>query len=37
MKANQNEQLSDEASSLQEAKHRLAVVAGTSTCHIVQV
>ncbi|KAF8239558.1 Pentulose kinase [Tricholoma matsutake] len=36
VKANQNEQLSDEASSLQEAKHRLAVVAGTSTCHIVQ-
>lgn len=33
----ENGRLSDVVPSLQEAGHRLAAVAGTSTCHIVQV
>jgi hypothetical protein len=33
----ENGKLSDVVPSLQEAGHRLAAIAGTSTCHIVQV
>jgi ribulose kinase len=33
----ENEKLSEVVPSLQEVGHRLAVIAGTSTCHLVQV
>jgi ribulose kinase len=33
----ENGQLSNVLPSLDESRHRLAIVAGTSTCHIVQV
>jgi ribulose kinase len=33
----ENGQLSNVLPSLDESRHRLAAVAGTSTCHIVQV
>lgn len=33
----ENDKLLDTAPTLLESRHRLAVVAGTSTCHLVQV